>query len=128
MVKIKPENSKKYVKRVLNLLLKQYVLNWLGESQYRSTFKLSEAVNFCGQHKMELIKYHVDSLLEEEKNLVYVYEEIIDFKEFKDLLNYLAPCDFDTPESTLLEILRKHDQITIVEHKENDRFKYCLGD
>ena len=110
------------------MLLKQYVLNWLGETQYRSTFKLSEAVNYCGQHKMELIKYHVDSLLEDEKNLEYVYEKIMDFKEFKDLLNYLASRNYDTPESTLLEILRNHDQITIVEHKENDRFRYYIGD
>ncbi|RQD76858.1 MAG: hypothetical protein D5S01_03375 [Halanaerobium sp. MSAO_Bac5] len=67
MVRVQPENSEKYAKRVLSLLLKQYVLNWLGESQYRSTFKLSEAVNFCGEHKMELIKYHVDSLLEKKR-------------------------------------------------------------
>ncbi|ADQ13703.1 hypothetical protein Halsa_0216 [Halanaerobium hydrogeniformans] len=125
---VQPENSEKYVKRVLNMLLKQYVLNWLGESQYRSTFKLSEAINFCGQHKMELIKYHVDSLLEEEENLEYVHETIMDFKEFKDLLNFLGSHKYDTPESTLLEILRNHEQITIVEHKENDRFKYYIGD
>jgi len=117
-------NSEKYVKRVLFKLLNQYIIKWLGSTERKSSFKLTESVNFCGQHKMDLVKYHVESLMEEEPNLQYVYEEIKNFREFKDLLNYLSPHPYDTPESTLLEIIRNNERIIITEHCSNDYYKY----
>jgi len=120
--------SEKYTKRVLKKLLKKYVLEWLGSTEFRSTFNLKESVDYCGQHKMELITYHVESLMEENKSLEYVYEKIMEFKDFRDLLNYLSPHPYDTAESTLLELLRSHDKITIIEHQENDTFKFYLTD
>ena len=122
------ENSEKYVKRILIKLLKNYVLEWLGATEYRSTFNLKDSVDYCGQHKMELIKYHVESLMEYNDKIEYVYETIIDFNNFRDLLNYLSPRSYDTAESTLLEFLRNHEKITIVEHNENDNFKFYLTD
>jgi hypothetical protein len=118
--------SEKYTKRVLKRLLKKYVLEWLGASEFRSTFNLKEAVDYCGQHKMELITYHVESLMEENTSLEYVYEKVLEFKDFRDLLNYLSPNPYDTAESTLLEFLRNHKKIIIIEHQENDTFKFHL--
>ncbi len=120
--------SEKYTKRVLKKLLKKYVLEWLGETEFRSTFNLKESVDYCGQHKMELITYHVESLMEENSSLEVVYEKILEFRDFRDLLNYLSPHSYDTAESTLLELLRNHEKITIVEHRENDNFKFYLTD
>lgn len=120
--------SEKYTKRVLKKLLKKYVLEWLGATEFRSTFNLKESVDYCGQHKMELITYHVESLMEENRSLEYVYEKILEFKDFRDLLNYLSPHSYDTAESTFLELLRNHEKITIVEHRENDTFKFYLTD
>ena len=118
--------SEKYTKRVLKRLLKKYVLEWLGSTELRSTFNLKESVDYCGQHKMELITYHVESLMEEKSSLEVVYEKILDFRDFRDLLNYLAPHKYDTAESTLLDFLRSHNKITIVEHNEDDNFKFYL--
>ncbi|CCU78663.1 hypothetical protein HSACCH_00802 [Halanaerobium saccharolyticum subsp. saccharolyticum DSM 6643] len=120
--------SEKYTKRVLKKLLKKYVLEWLGSTEFRSTFNLKESVDYCGQHKVELITYHVESLMEENRSLEYVYEKILEFKDFRDLLNYLSPHPYDTAESTFLELLRNHEKITIVEHRENDTFKFYLTD
>ena len=120
--------SEKYTKRVLKKLLKKYVLEWLGENEFRSTFNLKDAVDYCGQHKMELIIYHVESLMEENSSLEVVYEKILDFRDFRDLLNYLSSHTYDTAESTLLDFLRSHDKITIIEHQENDTFKFYLTD
>jgi hypothetical protein len=120
--------SEKYTKRVLKKLLKKYVLEWLGSTEFRSTFNLKEAVDYCGQHKMELIIYHVESLMEENRSLEVVYEKILDFRDFRDLLNYLSPHPYDTAESTFLELLRNHKKITILEHRENDTFKFYLTD
>lgn len=120
--------SEKFTKRVLKKLLKKYVLEWLGATEFRSTFNLKESVDYCGQHKMELITYHVESLMEENRSLEYVYEKILEFKDFRDLLNYLSPHSYDTAESTFLELLRNHEKITIVEHRENDTFKFYLTD
>lgn len=122
------EDSEKYTKRVLKKLLKNYVLEWLGAAEFRSSFNLKESVDYCGQHKMELITYHVESLMEENRRLETVYEKILEFKDFRDLLNYLSPHPYDTAESTLLEFLRNHEKITIVEHQENDNFKFYLTD
>ncbi len=121
-------NSEKYTKRILTKLLKNYVLEWLGATDYRSTFNLKDAVDYCGQHKLELITYHVESLMEENSSLEVVYERILDFRDFRDLLNYLSPHTYDTAESTLLDFLRNHKKITIVEHNENDTFKFYLTD
>ena len=121
-------NSEKYTKRVLKKLLNNYVLEWLGTSEFRSTFNLKDAVDYCGQHKMELIIYHVESLMEENSSLEVVYEKILDFRDFRDLLNYLSPHTYDTAESTLLDFLRSYDKITIIEHQENDTFKFYLTD
>lgn len=118
--------SEKYIKRVLKKLLKNYVLNWLAETEFKSTFNLKNSVDFCGQHKMELIIYHVESLLKENSRLECVYQKILTFKDFRDLLNYLSPHCYDTAESTLLYFLRNHDKITIIEHQENDTFKFYL--
>jgi len=120
--------SEKYTKRVLKKLLKKYVLEWLGSTEFRSTFNLKESVNYCGQHKMELITYHIESLMEENRRLETVYEKIIEFKDFRDLLNYLSPHPYDTAESTLLDLLRNHKKITIIEHQKNDTFKFYLTD
>lgn len=120
--------SEKYTKRVLKKLLKNYVLEWLGATEFRSSFNLKESVDYCGQHKMELITYHVESLMEENRRLETVYEKILEFKDFRDLLNYLSSHPYDTAESTLLEFLRNHEKITIVEHQENDTFKFYLND
>lgn len=125
---LKTINSEKYTKRVIKKLLNNYVLRWLGETEFRSTFNLKNSVDYCGQHKMELIIYHVESLMEENKKLEIVYERIIDFIDFRDLLNYLSPHSYDTAESTLLEILRNHKKITIIEHQEDDSFKFYLTD
>lgn len=119
-------DSEKYNKKILTKLLKIYVLEWLGAAECRSTFNLKDAVDYCGQHKMELITYHVESLMEENSRLECVYEKIIDFKDFRDLLNYLSSHPYDTAESTLLEFLRNHEKITIIEHQENDTFKFHL--
>lgn len=119
-------NSEKYIKRVIKKLLNNYVLEWLGASEFRSTFNLKKSVDYCGQHKMELIIYHVESLMEENKKLEIVYEKIIDFRDFRDLLNYLSSHPYDTAESTLLDILRNHKKITIIEHQKNDNFKFYL--
>lgn len=123
---LKKADSEKYTKRILRKLLKIYVLEWLGSIEFRSRFNLKEAVDYCGHHKMELIIYHVESLMEENSRLEYVYEKIIEFKDFRDLLNYLSPHCYDTAESTLLEFLRNHEKIKIIEHQENDTFKFYL--
>jgi hypothetical protein len=75
---------------------------------------------------MELITYHVESLMEENSSLEVVYERILDFRDFRDLLNYLSPHNYDTAESTLLEFLRNHEKITIIEHEADDTFKFYL--
>lgn len=118
--------SEIYVKRILRKLLKKYVLEWLGSGGFRSTFNLKNAVDYCGQHKLELIRYHVESLMEENSKLEVVYEKTLDFKDFRDLLNYLSPHSYDTAESTLLELLRNHRKIKIMEHIKNDTFKFKL--
>jgi hypothetical protein len=119
-------NQEKFIKRILRKLLKKYVLEWLGATEFRSKFNLKDAVDYCGQHKMELITYHVESLMEENSKLEYVYERILEFKDFRDLLNYLSPRSYDTAESTLLDLLRNHEKITIIEHDEDDTFKFYL--
>ncbi len=119
-------NQEKYIKRILRKLLNKYVLEWLGATEFRSKFSLKDSVDYCGQHKMELITYHVESLMEENNKLEYVYERILEFKDFRDLLNYLSPRSYDTAESTLLDLLRNHEKITIIEHNENDTFKFYL--
>lgn len=119
-------DSEKYTKRILTKLLKNYVLEWLGATEFRSTFNLKDAVDYCGQHKMELITYHVESLMEENSRLEQVYEKILNFRDFRDLLNYLSPHTYDTAESTLLDFLRNHEKITIIEHEADDTFKFYL--
>ena len=119
-------DSEKYSKRILTKLLKSYVLEWLGATEFRSTFNLKDAVDYCGQHKMELITYHVESLMEENSRFEHVYEKIINFRDFRDLLNFLSPHPYDTAESTLLEFLRNHEKITIIEHEADDTFKFYL--
>ncbi|PUU86257.1 MAG: hypothetical protein CI948_2896, partial [Halanaerobium sp.] len=41
-------DSEKYTKRILTKLLKSYVLEWLGATEFRSTFNLKDAVDYCG--------------------------------------------------------------------------------
>ena len=119
-------NSEKYIKNFLIEILKKYVVEWLGSTEFRSSFKLKDAVDYCGQHKIGLIIYHVESLMEENSELEYVYERILEFRDLRDLLNYLSPHSYDTAESTFLEILRDHEKITIIEHSEDDTFKFYL--
>ncbi|MFW6009529.1 MAG: hypothetical protein ACOCP8_09725 [archaeon] len=40
-------------------------------------------------NQMDLIKYGVESMIEKDNNIEFVYEEIKDFNEFRDLLKYL---------------------------------------
>ena len=66
-------NSESYIKKILSKILKSYLCAWIGTNETRFGFFLSEMVNSFGQKKMDLIKYRVQSMLDENKNLEYVY-------------------------------------------------------
>lgn len=119
-------NTEKYNKKIITQTLKNYILEWLSDSGYGSTFDLKETVDYCGQHKVNMLIYDIESLMEEDENYKSVYEKIIEFRNLRDLLNYLSPRSYDTAESTLLDIIRDYNKITIIEHKKNDKFKFYL--
>jgi len=119
-------NTEKYNKEIIIQSLKKYIVEWLSDTGYRSTFDLKETIDYCGQHKINMIIYDIESLMEEDENYESVYEKIIEFRDLRGLLNYLSPRAYDTAESTLLDIIRDYNKITIIEHKKNDKFKFYL--
>ncbi|MGM0410720.1 MAG: hypothetical protein ACQEQF_08125 [Bacillota bacterium] len=112
-----------FTKEILSEILEKYVFGWVCNSCIGSDVNLSKVIDNFGHKKMDLIKYEVESMIEKDNNIEFVYEEIKDFNEFRDLLKYLSPKSYDTSESTLLEFIRGCDKITIVEHKKDDIYK-----
>ena len=116
--------SEENIKKLLTQIFKNQVVEWLGSTESRNKFNFKDAIDSCGKHKLDLIIYHVESLMEENSELKPVYERIIEFRNLRDLLNYLSPHSYDTAESTFLEILRNHKKIRIIEHEKDDIFKF----
>jgi len=121
---LSPENSKRYTQRVLQIILKKYLLDWIGEFPNLTTIKLSDVVNKCGEHKMNLIKFHVSALLSYNDNIEYVYEKVMEFSELKDLLIYLSPKKYYTPKSVLLYYLNQLDYLNIEVCENSCNYKY----
>lgn len=114
---------KAFADKILSEILEKYVFSWICNSSIGSDINLSEVIDNYGHKKMELIKYEVESKIEKDNNIEFIYEEIKDFYELRDLLKYLSPKSYDTSESTLLDFIRDSNKIMIVEHKKDDIYK-----
>ncbi len=121
-MRISNKNRKRYIKRVLLIALKKYCYMWLGETPYCSSFNLKNAVNRCSKIKMNQIKQYIYEKSFIHDNAWFVYDEIKNFEDIKDLLYYLAPKDCYDPESTLLHILRNSKGIKVVNKKRENRY------
>lgn len=124
MMKVDDQNTKKYTKRILNIILKKLILNWLGDYSDYFSFKPSDAVYHCSEHKMIFIKNYIKNLIYEDNNYQTVYIEIKDFVYFEQLLNYLSPSSFYTPEDTLIYLLRHYNKINIRFNPEYDNYSF----
>ncbi len=115
-MEINEYNKDIYVKKVLRQLLREFCLNWT-DNIFHTEFHLDSAVNDCSRLKMEQIKQHIYENLYFHDNLWYVYETIKDFKDIKELLEYLSPDPYNSPEVVFLDIIRKSRKIDV---KNND--------
>lgn len=119
-----PENSNRYTRRVLQIILKKYLFDWIGQFPNLNTIKLSDVVYNFGEHKMNQIKFRVSALLSYNENIEYVYDKVDEFKDLKDLLIYLSPKDYYTPESVLLYYLNKIDYLNIEVCEDSCNYKF----
>ncbi len=123
-MKVDDQNIIKYSKRILNILLKKFIFNWLGDYSDYFSFNPSDAVYQNSEHKMILIKNYIKNLINEDNNYQTVYIEIKDFVYFEELLNYLSPSSFYTPEDTLIYLLRNYNKINIRYNPEYDTYSF----
>jgi len=127
-MRINQYNEERYTKKVLIFLIKKLILNWLGEYPNYFQIDLSDLAKNCGRYKMELIKKHIIYLMKEKENLWYVYDTIKDFYEFEELLNFLAPTSYYSPEGTLLYYLRRHKKINVKFDESRSHYSFSIVD
>ncbi len=124
LMKITESNKQRYIKKVLKMVLKKHCYSWLGEEPMYSSFDLKNAVNQNQEIKMDQIKTYIRGNCCIHENLWHVYEEIKNFKKFKDLLYYLAPRDYYNSRATLLLILRDSHKVKVVNKIEENRYYF----
>lgn len=113
----------KRIKEALIKLIMRYCSNWLTPNSFDFTVNFEEVIDEYSEHKMELIKNHLCELKKENKNFKDVYDIIKDFEDIRDLLNYLSPRSYYTPEATLHFILENSDHFIVKKHEDyNDRY------
>lgn len=125
-MKVDNYNKEKYTKKILNILFRKFILNWLGDYPNYFSFNPANAVSDYSRHKMDMIKNYIKSMTSENYNLETVFIEIKNFIYFEEFLNYLSPSKFYSPEDTLLYLLRHYKKINIRYNPEYDTYKFSF--
>jgi len=115
-VKFKYKNysqKEKFIKRVLKKILKEHSHRWLGDQPFHYKFDINQVLDDYDNHVMQVLKEHLSHTAAVNENIRPVYEKVKDFKRIKDLLYYLRPKFFETPESILLYYLHRSSKYKI---------------
>ncbi|MFW6009392.1 MAG: hypothetical protein ACOCP8_09035 [archaeon] len=126
MMNFDEKSQKKYTKRILNIIFKKFILNWLGDNFDYFSFNPVDTVSQYSEYKMEFIKSYIRNMISQNNSYETVYIEIKDFVYFEELLNYLSPCSYYLPEDTLIYLLRQFDKINIRYNPETDCYKFSF--
>lgn len=122
-MEINENNKKEYVRRAVKEVIKSYSYQWLTDSELKRSCNIKKTVNKCSEAKMEQIKQCIYEASYIHENLWYAFEEIKDFRDIKELLNYISDVDYYDPATTFLHLVRCSRKVKVRNDKKADSYR-----
>lgn len=120
---ITEKNKKEYVRRTVKEVIKKLSYKWMTDENYGKGCHIEKAVNECSRAKMIQIKQIIYEASYLHENLWVVYEEIKDFRDIKELLNYISDVNYYDPATILLNLVRCSRNLNVRNDKKVNSYR-----
>ena len=120
---INEQNKEEYVRRAVRKVVKNFSHQWMRGEGSRRLCNVEKAINDCSKAKMDQIKQCIYEASYLHENLWYAYEEIKDFHDIRELLDYLSEKSHYDPATTLLQLVRCSRDMRVMNDKSCNSYK-----